>query len=322
MTPPDVYFPLLISFLAFFSMIFLFLGLYLFFLHRAKRRVIIGKIREGAEGQKAAFKENMPLTQEQKAKKPIFSFLSFLGKRAVPGKPKDYSEMRIRFLKAGIRLENVAAVFFGAKIFLAVLLPVSFFIIQTAFLRFISPSMIMLLYLFLALTGFYLPDIWLRVRAGRRKRRILEGIPDALDLLVVCVEAGMGLDAAFSRIAAEMSLSNKPLSDELKLMNLEVRAGKQRQDALRNLAVRVDIDDVRSLVTLLVQTEKFGTSVGQALRVFSDSFRTKRYQRIEEIASKLPVKLLFPSILFIFPALFVTILGPAVIRIYQSFLQK
>jgi tight adherence protein C len=149
---------------------------------------------------------------------------------------------------------------------------------------------------------------------------MLEGFPDALDLMVVCVEAGMGLDAAINRVGEEMKLRNAVVSEEFRLMGLELRAGKLRRDALRNLGIRTGLDDVKSLMTLLIQTDKFGTSVAQALRVHSDSMRTKRYQKAEEIAAKLPVKLVFPLILFIFPSLFVVIIGPAVIRIFRVLL--
>lgn len=131
----------------------------------------------------------------------------------------------------------------------------------------------------------------------------------------------MGLDAAINRVAEEIKLDSPVLSDELRLLNLEMRAGKLRQDALRDMAMRMDLEDVKSLVTLLIQTDKFGTSMAQALRVYSDSFRTKRFQRAEEIAAKLPVKLIFPCILFIFPSLFVVILGPAAIRIYETLIK-
>jgi tight adherence protein C len=132
----------------------------------------------------------------------------------------------------------------------------------------------------------------------------------------------MGLDAAINRVGEEMKLTNKALSDEFKLLNLELRAGKSRRDALQNLALRTDIEEVSNLVTLLIQTDKFGTSVAQALRVYSDAFRTERFQKAEEIAAKIPVKLVFPTILFIFPSLFVAIMGPAMIRVYETFLAK
>jgi tight adherence protein C len=172
-----------------------------------------------------------------------------------------------------------------------------------------------------ATAGFYLPDYYLYRRTKDKQARIFAGFPDALDLLVVCVEAGMGLDAAIKRVGDEMALKNKVLSDEFRLLSLELRAGKPRADALRNLAMRTDLEDVSSLVTLLIQTDRFGTRVAQALRVHSDSMRTKRYQRAEEAASKLPVKILFPLVLFILPGLIITLMGPAVIKFYRIILK-
>ena len=135
---------------------------------------------------------------------------------------------------------------------------------------------------------------------------------------MICVESGMGLDSAIHRVAQELKLSSQFLSEEFHFMNLELRAGKQRDEALRNLALRTNLDEINSLTTLLIQTDKFGTSMADALRVYSDSFRVERQQRAEEIAAKLPVKMLFPLIFFIFPALFVVILGPATINIYEN----
>lgn len=147
----------------------------------------------------------------------------------------------------------------------------------------------------------------------------MEGFPDALDLLVVCVESGMGLDAAIDRVGEEMKLSNAPLSEELRLYNMEMRVGKSRVDALKSLAGRTDLEDMKSLVTLLIQTDKFGTSMAQALRIHSDTMRGQRHQRAEEKAAKLPVKLLIPLVFCIFPALFVVILGPAIIQTIRVF---
>ena len=171
-----------------------------------------------------------------------------------------------------------------------------------------------------SLLAFYLPDIWLKQKTDKRKERLLKGLPDALDLLVICVEAGMGLDSAIKRVGDELNLSYPDLSGELHLLNLEMRAGKQRRDALQNFAMRTALSETKSFVTLLIQTDKFGTSVAMALKVFSDSFRTQRFQRAEEKAAKLPVSILIPLILFIFPALFVVILGPAAINIYHNFI--
>ncbi|MGD9306593.1 MAG: type II secretion system F family protein, partial [Desulfobacterales bacterium] len=170
--------------------------------------------------------------------------------------------------------------------------------------------------------AYYLPDIWLRQKTDKRKERLLKALPDALDLLVICVEAGMGLDEGVNRVAQEIRLTSPDLSDEFKLLNLELRAGKERPDALRNLALRTDIEEMKNLVTLLIQADKFGTSVATTLRVYSDTFRTQRMQKAEELAAKIPVKLVFPLILFIFPSLFVAILGPAVIRIFRNIILR
>jgi tight adherence protein C len=175
--------------------------------------------------------------------------------------------------------------------------------------------------IFTSLLGLYMPDLWLKIKTHRRKDRITKGFPDALDLLVVCVEAGMGLDGAINRVGQELDLNQPELSHEFKLLNLELRAGKARTAALKNLANRTDIDDVHSLVTVLLQTDRFGTSVAQALRVFSDSFRTTRYQRAEESAAKVPTKLIFPLAICIFPAMFSVILGPVAITIFRTLVQ-
>jgi tight adherence protein C len=168
-----------------------------------------------------------------------------------------------------------------------------------------------------ALAGFYLPNLWLSLKIARRKEALTIGLPDALDLLVVCAEAGMGLDAAMKRVGEEMKLSNRTISEEFKLLNLELRAGKSRKDALKNLSLRADLEEVNSLITLLVQTDRFGTSVAQALRVHSDAMRTRRTQKVEEIAAKLPLKLLFPTVFCIFPSLFLVILGPALLQAFR-----
>jgi tight adherence protein C len=244
----------------------------------------------------------------------------FLGQYIRPKGEGEQTHLRKTFLKAGYRKENAPVHFFGAKAFLAILLPLAFSLFKL-FTRMVIPSLhFIIISLILVAIGFYLPNLWLQIKIARRKEKIQEGLPDALDLMVVCVEAGTGLDAAINRVGEEMKFSNGVLSDEFRLMSMELRAGKDRREALKNLALRTDLEDVNSLVTMLIQTEKFGTSLGQALRVHSDSMRTKRFQKAEEIAAKLPVKLIFPLVLFIFPSLFVVILGPAAIRIFRALL--
>ena len=307
--------PVLVSMSAFLAMVLLFAGLFQYFRQNAKSRDLAEKVRAGSDNRYALNKEKSSF------KTPILNFLSLLGKHLVPEDSADPTRTRSKFLMAGLRKANVVAIFWGIKLLLTFSFPVCFFLAGITLLKPISANTNLFICLLLAFSGFYLPDIWLFIRTSRRKDKILKGLPDALDLLVVCVETGMGLDAAINRVAEEIKLGHKILSDELKLLNLEIRAGKSREDALRSLATRTGLEDINSLVTLLIQTDRFGTSVAQALRVYSDSIRTKRYQKAEEIAAKLPVKLMLPLILFIFPSLFVAILGPAAIRVYHIFLQ-
>ena len=167
--------------------------------------------------------------------------------------------------------------------------------------------------------GYLLPGMLLARKIELRKREIREGLPDALDLFIVCVEAGSGLDQAIVKASDELGLTYPALAYELRLVTTEIRAGKPRVEAFRNFAARTKVDDVQSLVALLVQTDKFGTSVAQALRTHADTSRTKRRQAAEERAGKLGVKLVFPLVLFLFPALYIVILGPAVITFVRVF---
>ena len=159
--------------------------------------------------------------------------------------------------------------------------------------------------------------MWLRKTIARRQDALQRAIPDALDLMVVCVEAGLGLDQAIGRVGEEVKRTHPTLGDELNLLALELRTGVTRQEALRNLAHRTDLEEVRNLVAILVQTDRFGTSIGQALRVHADSMRTTRRLKAEELAAKLPVKLLLPLIFFIFPSMFIVTIGPACIRMVR-----
>jgi tight adherence protein C len=166
--------------------------------------------------------------------------------------------------------------------------------------------------------GYLLPDMWLTWRVRARQRLLRRALPDGLDLLVICVEAGLGLDQALLRVAQELNVAHPELSDELQLVNLEMRVGKTRLDAMRELARRTGLDDIKALVSMLIQTERFGTSVAQSLRVHSDDLRMKRRQRAEEMAAKTTVKMVPALVFFIFPALMVVILGPAIIAIMRQ----
>ena len=170
------------------------------------------------------------------------------------------------------------------------------------------------------IAGFILPGFWLSQQIEKRGRVIRSGLPDVLDLLTVCLEAGCSLDQAILKSADELILSHKPLSDELTLVVNEIRAGKARAEAFRRFADRTRVDDVRSLVSMLVQTERYGTSVGQALRTQADLFRTRRRQRAEERAAKAGVKLVFPLVFCLFPAFYLITLGPAILQFIRVFL--
>lgn len=227
------------------------------------------------------------------------------------------SPLRIRFIHAGIRSPNARAIFFGAK----TLLPLVFAFLAFLYVRERSTTSGMTMALQLAvaaLVGCYLPNIYVALKARSRKREIFENFPDAADLMLVCVEAGLGLDAAMSRVTDEMQMKSRALAEEMHLTALETRAGGTREKALRNLALRTGIDEVGTFATMLTQSDKFGTSIGESLRVFSDDLRHKRQMRAEEKAAKIPTKMLIPLVLFIFPSILMVVLGPAAIRIIRT----
>ena len=169
--------------------------------------------------------------------------------------------------------------------------------------------------------AYYLPMLWLRVTAHYRKKDLYRSFPDAIDLLMVCVEAGMGVDAAIRRVSNEIFITSPELAKEFKILSLELKTGKSRNECLKNLALRTDLADVDNLVSLMIQAEKYGTGVANALRIHAEEMRQKRASRLEELAAKLPVKLVVPLVLFIFPALFVVIVGPAAIRIFRALIE-
>jgi len=251
-------------------------------------------------------------------KKHFLDITNSVGNIAKPKDKEELSGIQKKLASAGYRKRNSPVIFYGAKLILTAFIPVSFSLLKIIFIKAIPSFHFMAISISLALIGFYLPNAWLNLMITKRKEKILKGFPDALDMMIVCVEAGMGMDAAISRTGKEMQLSNGEVAEEFNLLSLELRAGKARKDALRNLAKRIDLEEVNSLVSLLIQTDRFGTSIAQALRTHSDAMRVKRYQKAEELAAKLPVKLVFPLLLFIFPTLFVVLVGPAAIRIYKA----
>ena len=312
--------PAVISIMAFFCLILLFWGISQYIKINSKKRKLKEKVQQRSENFDISDMENPSPASNKSATSSIINLWGSLGKRVYSETTLDHSGLRLRLLKAGIRRINAPAIFWGAKIFLSLSLLICFFVARISLFKIFDPLQTVFISIIIFALGYYFPDLWLRIRSDRRKSKILNGFPDALDLLVICVEAGMGIDSAINRVADETKLTNSILSDELKLLNLEIRAGKSRQEALRNLSLRVDLEEINSFVTLLIQTDKFGTSLAQTLRIYSDSFRTKRFQKAEEIAARLPVKLMLPCLLFIFPTIFIVILGPAAIQIYKTLL--
>ena len=236
----------------------------------------------------------------------VMGVLRRLGEKA-PKSTKEMGSLRLRLVQAGFRRDEALTFFFGIRVLFALALFIIF-----------ASSLVMRPNMTVALgalgLGYILPGMVLARMAKRRAHRIQLSLADMLDLLVVSVEAGLGLDQALSRVGAELAFAYPELSDELRLINFELRAGKPRSEALRNLADRTGVEDLSSLVTMLIQTDKFGTSVAQSLRVYSDSLRTKRRQRAEEAAAKTGVKMVFPLVICIFPAIWVVTIGPAAIR--------
>ena len=252
----------------------------------------------------------LPREDDQKPRfQALMGTLRRLGEK-VPKSPKEMGSLRLRLVQAGYRGEEALTVFFGIRIAFALAL---FALFGTSIVM--RPNIAVALGAFGL--GYVLPGMVLARMAKRRAHRIRLSLADALDLLVVSVEAGLGIDQALTRVGTELAFAYPELADELRLINLELRAGKPRAEALRNLADRTGVDDLSSLVTMLIQTDKFGTSVAQSLRVYSESLRTKRRQRAEEAAAKTGVKMVFPLVTCIFPAIWIVTIGPAAIRFVQ-----
>lgn len=243
-----------------------------------------------------------------------------LGQFGFPKGEDRLSRAQKALLSAGYRGENAAIMFYGSKTFLGILTSVIFWLALSYFLKLTFGNTLFFSVL-AAAAGFYLPNLWVHSKAAQRREKSREGFPDALDLLVVCMEAGQGLDAALERVGREMAVDNEVLSKEFKLLNLEIRAGKSRKEALKNMALRINLDDISSFAVLVNQAEELGTSISQALRVHSDAMRTKRWQRAEIIAAKIPVKLTIPLILFILPCIFAVVIGPGCISAVRNFME-
>lgn len=247
----------------------------------------------------------------ERQQKRLEKALTGLGK-LLPSSEKELTHSQQLMVRGGYRSPETLLIMRGVKVFLPI-----FLLAVVLFTGLYKHNPIFILLVSVA-AGFLLPELWLTWRVRVRQKWIVQGLADALDLLVICVEAGLGLDQALNRVAQEIRIAHPALSEELQLVNLEMRVGKSRVEALRELAVRTGVEDLKALTAMLIQTDRFGTDLAQALRVYSDNLRTKRRQRAEELAAKTTIKMVPPLVFFIFPALFVVLLGPAFILLARQ----
>lgn len=245
--------------------------------------------------------------------------LESLSKLSLPKEGWQDSSIHLKFLRAGIRGNNAPKVYYAIKSLLTFGMPILIALISWPYAHDIGLRKFAFLLLCVAALGYYLPEIYLSLRTDKRVKDSQEGLPDLIDLLVICTESGLGLDAALNRVSKEIARTHPYLAEELYLTNLEIRAGAGRNAALKNLALRIDLDTVHNLVSMLVQADRFGTSVSDSLRTQAGLMRIRRMQNAEEIAAKIPVKMLLPMIFCIFPALIIVIIGPAIIQIKTFF---
>jgi len=255
---------------------------------------------------------------EQAPAHPSLAFHELIKKlgNVIPQSPKDVTVMQRRLIRAGVRNENSLKILYGSKVALAVLLPV---LVGAAVANYNTDSgNKFAAMLAAAAVGFFGPNEYVRRMAGRRQHQIARGLPNALDLLVVCVESGLGLDQAILQVSKELDQAHPEISEEFGFMTLELKAGKRRVEALRNLAERTGVDDLKKLVAVLIQADRFGTGIAQSLRAHADFMRVQARQIAEEKAAKLGVKLIFPIFFGILPSLFVVAVGPVVMKIMRE----
>lgn len=230
----------------------------------------------------------------------------------------DQSPLRVKFFNAGLRRDDASLIYFGAKTLMPLIFSGLAFVAMTGADQ--ASTTLLFYVLFFALLGCYLPNVVLHLMVKSRQREIFENFPDAADLMLVCIEAGLGLDAALTKVAEEIQIKSVALCEELHLTNLEIRAGGTREKSLKNLASRTGVEEVGTFAIMLTQADKFGTSVGESLRVFSDDLRHKRQMRAEELAAKVPTKMLFPLVVCVFPSIIMVIMGPAAIQVIRTIL--
>jgi tight adherence protein C len=263
---------------------------------------------------------NIVVERSARWRERLASVIQPLAKLSLPAEGWEGSAIRIAFINAGWRHPSAPTIFFGIKTILALGFPLIALTLSGEGLLASGVSRILFVLISASAVGYYLPNLFLRYKIADRQREIFESFPDALDLLIICVESGLGLDQAIGKVAAEIDIKSKVLAQELQLVLMELRSGFSRETALRHLALRTGIEEIDLLVAMMIQADRFGTSMGDSLRVHADNLRTKRRQRAEEAAAKIAVKLLMPLIFMIFPTLMLVLVGPAMIQIYRVLL--
>jgi tight adherence protein C len=272
-------------------------------------RVRLNQIRDGGVSREAEARR-----RRQARRESLQTFMELLGQRVTRDSIR-IRGIRKQLVQAGYRAPGAVAVYFGIRVVLTV--GFALLSIPLATILPLGPFGRVVAVVYLAAGGWMLPFLYLKRKVNQRARSLQRGLADGLDLMVVCVEAGLGLNQSLLRVAEEMDRISPEMSDELTMVTLEMRAGTPREEALRNLAERTGLEDVRAWVGAMIQTDRFGTSIADSLRVHSDTMRTKRRQRAEEAAAKLTVKMLIPMVLFVFPAMFVVVLAPAVMAMME-----
>ncbi|MGH8576229.1 MAG: type II secretion system F family protein [Gammaproteobacteria bacterium] len=239
-----------------------------------------------------------------------------IGAYVLPKSDVERSGMRVKLIQAGFRSGTALMSFYAAKLIL-MLSVVAVVVLGATFFPGLGTTEVLMAALYAGGVAMFLPNMYVSRRAERRRRAIMNGFPDALDLLVTCTEAGLGLNAALQRVAEELVVSHEALAMELGLVNAAIQAGVERTDALKALADRTGLDDIRGLVSLLCQSVRFGTSIGDTLRIYSEEFRDKRVQRAEEAAAKIGTKMIFPMVFCLWPSFFLVAVGPAVLAVIR-----
>lgn len=265
--------------------------------------------------------QDEPERRRPVASRQLAAILDSLSRLAMPKDGWQTDEVRLKFIQAGLRGDTVARKYYTIKSLLTVIFPALLGLVLYYGYSYRNLLNLSFVVFSASAAGFYIPDLVLRWRTNARVEKMRETLPDLIDLLVICTESGLALDQAINRVSHEIGRSSRMVAEEFHMVTLEIRAGADRPSALRNLALRVKLDDLSNFASMLIQADKFGTSIAEALRIQSEVMRVRRMQRAEELAAKIPTKILLPLVLCIFPVLMIVMLGPAVIQLFGALAQ-